>query len=293
MDGEPLWTAMYTMIQHLAPERRPREQFSDAVILGYGLWGALENKPLSWLAQTDRLPEALRRRAQRPSHSTLSRRLRQPAMLRLLEELWQGWLALLALGLSRVKVIDAMPLPVGFGSHDRTAKFGYGGGGKWRGYKLLAIIDAITGLIEDAMVVPMNHDEAKAAQQLIERIEPGTYLLGDAIYDKNHLYDAAGARGIQLIAPSKSRTRGLGHHRHSPYRLKAKRLLERPIGQKLMKLRGQIERQFGTMVTLHLGLTHLPAWIRGIGRVGRWCQFKIVSFIASRTEKQELTSMMQ
>lgn len=214
-------------------------------------------------------------------------------MLNLLDQLQRMWLAAVALARCRVKVIDAMPLPVGFGSHDRTAKFGYGGGGKRRGYKLLAIIDATTGLIEDYLLMPMNQDEAQAARQLVERMAPVSYLIGDAGFDKNHLYDLAGQRGIQLVAPTKASARGLGHRRHSLYRLRAKTLLARPLGRVLMRIRGRIERQFGTLVTLHLGLTPLPAWVRHLGRVGRWCQLKIATYTRYRIEQKGLTAMMK
>lgn len=293
MDGEPLLEQVYRLLCHIAGPRRAGYHYSDALILTYGLWAAMENKPLSWIAQTQRLPASLAAYARRPSHATLSRRMRSVEVFELLDQLLTLWMYGVAVLRSRIKVIDAMPLPVGFGSHDRTAKYGYGGGGKYRGYKLVAIIDAATLLIEDAIVIPINEDEPRAARQLIERMPSGLWLLADGVYDKNHLYDLAGSRGIQLLAPSKTSAKGLGHHRHSPHRLRAKAILQRPLGKRLMRKRGQIERAFGIMVTLHLGLTHLPAWIRGISRVGCWCQFKRVAITAARLQQLGLTPLMQ
>ncbi len=178
--------------------------------------GAIHNKPDHWLCHTDHLPGPLAQLAQRPSAATLSRRGRSTPVLQLIEQCVQALLTLHALGRSRVKLIDAMPLRVGFGSHDRTARFGYGGGGKARGYKLMVILDACTGLVEDWLVMPMNVDEAKAARQLVGRMPRGQYLIGDNLFDKNHLYDLAATRGVQLIAPPKRSARGLGHRPHSP-----------------------------------------------------------------------------
>lgn len=293
MEDKPLWRAVYAMVHTLGGPRRPREQYSDRIILGYALWAAIENKPLAWLSRTEYLPKTLADHAQRPSPATVSRRLRSVEVLTLLHELQKMWLTAVALARCRVKIIDAMPLAVGFASHDRTAKFGYGGGGKRRGYKLLAIIDAATGLIEDHLVMPMNQDEARAARHLVERMAPTSYLLGDAAFDKNPLYELAGGRGIQLVASSKASAKGLGHRSHSVHRLRAKTLLGGPIGRRLMHLRGRIERQFGTLSTLHLGLTPLPGWVRHLSRVGRWCQLKIASYTLNRIQQQGLNQMMK
>ncbi len=216
MDGESRFSSLYRILQHLGGRRRAYEQFSDATIVACLLWRTIHNKPDHWLCHTDHLPGPLAQLAQRPSAATLSRRGRSTPVLQLIEQCVQALLTLHALGRSRVKLIDAMPLRVGFGSHDRTARFGYGGGGKARGYKLMVILDACTGLVEDWLVMPMNVDEAKAARQLVGRMPRGQYLIGDNLFDKNHLYDLAATRGVQLIAPPKRSARGLGHRPHSP-----------------------------------------------------------------------------
>lgn len=72
MEGKPLWQAVYAMVQTLGERRRPREQYSDRVILGYGLWATIENKPLTWLSRTDHLPPPLAGCSQRPSPATLN-----------------------------------------------------------------------------------------------------------------------------------------------------------------------------------------------------------------------------
>jgi hypothetical protein len=47
------------------------------------------------------------------------------------------------------------------------------------------------------------------------------YLVADNNYDTNALYDLAmGLLGLQLIAPPQPSAAGLGHHRHSPFRLR-------------------------------------------------------------------------
>ncbi len=293
MDGESRFSSLYRILQHLGGRRRAYEQFSDATIVACLLWRAIHNKPDHWLCHTDHLPGPLAQLAQRPSAATLSRRGRSTPVLQLIEQCVQALLTLHALGRSRVKLIDAMPLRVGFGSHDRTARFGYGGGGKARGYKLMVILDACTGLVEDWLVMPMNVDEAKAARQLVGACPRGQYLIGDNLFDKNHLYDLAATRGVQLIAPPKRSARGLGHRPHSPAHLHAHRILQRRVGSELMRLRGSIERRFGNLTSHHLGLTHLPAWVRGLGRVGRWCGLKLLSNALARTDTQALTPTMQ
>ena len=106
---------------------------------------------------------------------------------------------------------------------------------------------------------------------------PGTYLMGDADFDKI-TYTIRPATAASNYWPRKKRSsKGIGHHRHSPYRLHAKRLLERRLGQRLMQQRKAIERRFGNLATRHTGLTHLPAWVRGIRRVGQWCRAKLAA----------------
>lgn len=293
MEGEPLFDAVYEILRRLRPRRGPRQQYADAVILGHGLWAAMQGKPMRWACDPDHLPETLAKRGQHPSPPTLSRRLRSAEVLDLLEQYRRLYLTALVLLRSRVKVIDAMPLPVGFGSHDPAAKFGYGGGGKRRGYKLLAIIDAGTGLIEDHLVMPMNRDEARAARQLVERMGPASYLLGDTAFDKTHLYDLAGSRGVQLVAPSKASAKAPGHRRQHPRRARAKALLAGPVGRVLRRIRDRIERRFGNLTTVHLGLGPPPAWVRHLQRVGRWCQLKLAALALRRIEQQGLIAMVK
>lgn len=104
----------------------------------------------------------------------------------------------------------------------------------------------------------MNVSEKTMAAELIPTLLGEGYLLGDE-YDTNNLHDAAHQAGHQLLAPKRGKTKGLGHHRHSPYRLRSIELLKTPFGQQLFNYRKQIEREFGTLVGFGGGLTCLPS----------------------------------
>ena len=96
------------------------------------------------------------------------------------------------------------------------------------------------------------------------------YLLGDGLYDVNALYDQAAEKGLQLIAPRKRKAKGLGHHRHSPFRLKGLSILLSDEGCKLLKAHKQMEREFSQLIGFGGGLTCLPTWVRRLHRVRMW-----------------------
>jgi hypothetical protein len=88
---------------------------------------------------------------------------------------------------------------------------------------------------------------------------PGSgYLLGDAEYDSNALYDLAHQADHQLLAPKRQKHRGVGHRPQSPHRLRSIELMKRPFGKRLHGFRRQIEREFGTLTNFGGGLAGLP-----------------------------------
>lgn len=75
---------------------------------------------------------------------------------------------------------------------------------------------------------------------------------------------------------------GLGHHRRSPHRPRSKDLTEPPagagseFGRRMLRDRGQGERDFGNLVSFGGGLNDLPPWVRRHGRVRRWVWAKLL-----------------
>lgn len=179
--------------------------------------------------------------------------------------------------------IDAKPLPIGGNSQARDAGYGRAAGGKAKGYKFHAVYDDLQGFVT-WQVMPMQIHESKAARQLIGQLEHSGYLGGDNQYDQNALYDLAGQKAIQLLAPRKRNVKGLGHCRHSPSRLRAIEMLTRPFGRGLLQARSQIERAFSQLTSLSFGLSPLPNSVRTLRRVRNWVRGKLIFFNIYRTE---------
>jgi hypothetical protein len=174
--------------------------------------------------------------------------------------------------------IDAKGLRVGRSSKDHQAKVGHADGGSARGYKFYAIADKQQGFVVWS-VKPMNESECSVAQELIGQLDGQGYLIGDRAYDKNRLYDLSAAKSIQLIAPQgHRRAKGVGHRRHSPYRLRSLALGKTDFGQSLLLSRITIEAMFGQLTNLGCGLSPLPNWVRTQHRVELWVQAKLIIY---------------
>jgi hypothetical protein len=190
----------------------------------------------------------------------------------------QHLLAILALGRYLVKRIDSKALAVSKVSKDPDASFGRGAGGMQKGYKLHAVWSQ--GPMPLAWgLAAMNVGEKTLARGLISTLPGGGYLLGDAQYDANNLYDLAAESGFQLVA-KKTKNRGaggLGHRRQSPGRLRSIELLTTDFGRALFNQRTAIEGHFSTLTCTGGGLAPLPAWVRRFYRVRNWVQAKIIN----------------
>jgi hypothetical protein len=185
---------------------------------------------------------------------------------------------LLALGQYWVQMIDAKGLPVSGVSKDPDAGTGRAAGGFQKGYKFYAIWS--DGPIPQAWgLAPMNVSEKTMARQLIPTLSGGGYLLGDAEYDANPLYDAAAEAGYQLVTKKRNdRGRGgLGHRRQSAGRLRSIELMNTQFGRALYDRRNAIECRFGTLTATGGGLAPLPAWVRRFHRIRHWVQAKILA----------------
>ena len=243
------------------------------------LWAALHDRPVYWACDRRNWAGA-RPPTELPDQSTMSRRLRrhdtQQMLAQLLQRLDDSPCS------SLLRYVDGKPLPVSKHSVDSQATFGRGAGGQDRGYKLHAIYGPSNQPVAWS-VTPLNINEHKQAAELLDQgIEPG-YLLGDANYDANHLYERAGQNQVQLLTPRRySSAKGFGHHRHSRYRRDAIARLVGPSGfvRSLLALRRRIETRFAHLTNFGGGLTCLPPWVRGIHRVTLWVQAKIIIRLA-------------
>jgi Transposase DDE domain len=267
-----LWARLYQAVMTIdypGPARKVRHG-DRRVALTY-LWAALHDRPTCWACDPGHWPDDLRPDPL-PSQSTMSRRLRTPPLNRLRNAL---------LGHFRgdpradwAKYLDAKPLPVGDFSKDPKAAWGKGPDSWFKGYKLHAVWGR--GPVPLAWEVrPANHGEPTVARLLVNRLGGAGYLVGDSSYDSNRRYDQAGRRRHQLVAPPKKGGRGLGHRRHSPYRLRARQLLGQPFGQALRRSRSAVERSFGHLTSFGGDLSPLPSWVRR-HRVKRWVQAKLL-----------------
>jgi Transposase DDE domain len=272
-----LWRRVYRLVISLGrSRRRKRVRFSDRVIVLVVLWAALHDRAMNWACDAGNWSRFKPRRL--PSESTMSRRLRTPSVQALLDAVETHLRTIAEDGFApggMVKVADGKPLPVGGHSKDPDARSGRGAGGMARGYKLYALWG--DGPLPCAWDVrPMNASEPAVAAELVCRLPGCGYLLADAVYDVNPLYEAAAAAGHQLVAPRKRPAGGLGHRPHSTYRLRSIELLQGEFGRSLHRLRDRIERQFARITNFAGGLAPLPNWVRRRHRVHRWVQCKLI-----------------
>jgi Transposase DDE domain len=270
-----LWKALYVLAVRL-DKPWGSWRYSTAEIVAIYLWAVVHDRPSRWAANSQEWPDDLRP-LQLPSQSTLSRRLRRPEAVELMTAVEQQLTMLLALGGWLVQRIDGKALAISNVSKDPDAGYGPGAGGKQKGYKLHAVWG--TGPMPIAWALaPMNTSEKRLAAALIPTLPGGGYLLADASYDANPLYDAAEEAGFQLVAKkASSRGKGgLGHRRQAAGRLRSIELLTTPFGKSLFRQRAAIECRFGTLTSAGGGLSPLPAWVRRFHRVRNWVQSKII-----------------
>jgi Transposase DDE domain len=218
----------------------------------------------------------------------MSRRLRSPSVLALLDQLERRVIAPKEPGL--YWILDGKPLPIGGCSKDRQAGYGKAAGGKAKGYKLHALIGS-DGSIAQWRVAPMNKDERVMAERMLKSAPPGVhgYIVADANYDSNRLHRICDQRGnLQLVTPRRyGPQKGTGHRQQTAGRLRSIAITENPypaFGQRLLQDRAAIERHYGNLTNWGGGLSGLPAWVRTHRRVHRWVQAKMVLAALKRQE---------
>jgi len=251
-------------------------RFSVAWIVGVYLWAVLHDRPTSWACKVDSWPSDLRL-GRLPSQSTMSRRLRTKAVQELLKLMENGLKTVTSPPPEPepVNVIDAKPLPIGNYSKDGDARWGRAAGALAKGYKLYAVWGS-TAVPEVWRISSMNVSEKRMAPELIRRLPGAGWLLGDAQYDSNELFDLAFEQGFQMLAPRRKKG-GFGHHYLSPHRRFSVQMLEAGSAwQPFHRDRTNIERKFGNCTSFGGGLAPLPTWVRRLHRVTLWIQAKLL-----------------
>ena len=257
--------------------KRCGQTHSDGAVLAVYFWAALCDRPVSWACDQDHWPPGLWR-AVLPSQSCMSRRMHQPRFA-----VQQARVEAAARPARRevtlVAAMDGKPLPVAWHSTDPHAGKGRGAGCLARGYKIHALVDAAGGLLAWRLA-SLNVDERAMAPRLLRQIEGVCYIVADSNYDSLKLFEAAHARGAQLVAPRQASHRGagLGHRPRHPARLRSIELLEgptRPFVRELVVARRGIERFFANLTNFGGGLTCLPAWVRTYPRTLAWVAAKL------------------
>ena len=274
---DQLYRAIVMVLTQVDKRRqRTNEDFSDEDVVKVFYWAVVHDRPIDWACQRRHWPIHARRR-RLPSGSTVSRRLRSPSVLALLKAVEQR--------VTRPQpgklywMIDGKPLVISGCSKDRQAGYGRAARSKAKGYKLHMLVSAEGG-IAAWRVAPMNVDERKMAERLLNSAEVQGYVVGDANYDSNKLHrycDASGNR--QFVTPRRyGKGRKVGHRAQSAGRLRSIAILENPqpnFGRQLLGDRSIVERYFGNATNWGGGLTHLPPWVRTHRRVHRWVQAKL------------------
>lgn len=275
-----LFRTLKRALRRLGRRRKNRRyRYTDAAIVEVYCWAVLNDRPVLWACRPENWPPGLRR-GPLPSQSDMSRRLRTPSVKALLARLERLVLYRDA-STSLVYIIDGKPLPIANHSRDPEAGYGRAVGGKAMGYKLHVLVDP-AGHLWGWRVAPMNIDERVIARRLMPCLPSEGYLLADGNYNSNRLFEAAAARGVQLVSPRRQRgvgPMGLGHHPQHPARLRSRDMLENGVfdfGRSLHQVRRAVESFLGTLSATGGGLTCLPGWVRRHRRVRQWVQVKLI-----------------
>jgi hypothetical protein len=273
-----LWPVLQQHLASLPSRFNPHYTYRDHDIVRVYLWAVLHDRPTVWACCKKNWPLHDRRHPL-PSPSQVSRRLRNPNVVHLLQQLEEcvlrpnGHPPL-------VWMIDGKPLVIGGASKDHQAGYGRAVRGKARGYKLHALVGADKSVMV-WRIAPMNIDERVMARRMLRVAEAQGYVVGDSNYDSNPLHDVCGAKpSLQLVTPRRyADAKGMGHHRHSPGRMRSRELIDNPVsefGRDLLRQRQEVERYFGQLTSFGGGLGPLPAWVRKHRRVRRWVQAKLI-----------------
>lgn len=245
--------------------RRGR-QFNDARVARAYIWSVMCDRPLSWLDSPPGryagcITSSFSSPREIPSASTISRRLRDPRLLWLLDDLLFG--LSFSESIPQYFVLDSKALPVSPYSKDEHATAGYGRCETQRGYKLHVLCDDRTRVWAWELL-PMHVDETEAVQLLLPRAARrrggGGVILADTGYARAS-QEFAAAYGFKFVCPWNRSPRDRGESRwSSDDRVR----------------RDSVERFFGNLSAFGGGLQGLPAWVRTLPRVRLWVLAKLI-----------------
>lgn len=282
------WMALYQLARELSRFWRYGHRYSAASIVGVFLWAACHDRPVSWACQAENWPKD-RPFRRLPSQATMSRRLRSRPVKDLLNILENHIKEATSPAVDKggSLVIDGKPLPIGGATKDPDAGYGRAVRGFAKGYKLYAVWGQ-AAVPEARAIAPMNVHEATMARELIPRLSTPAFLLGDAIYSSNRLFDFCFEYQIHLLAP-RHRKGNYGHGYLSPLRRLSAEFLEGGGYDAFDQVRSEIERKFGNCTSFGGGLAPLPPWVRRLHRVQLWVQAKLL-LNATRILQRETAS---
>lgn len=282
-----LWVSIVAILLTLDKTPKPTHyDFSDVDIVKVYYWSVLHDRPVRWACEARNWP-LHQRRAPLPSEATMSRRLRKPSVVALLNTLEKRVVAPKQPGL--FWIIDGKPMTIGGCSKDRQAGYGRAANCMAKGYKIHAILDT-EGSIADWRVAPMNKDERVMAERMLRTAPIQGYLVADSNYDSNNLHRVCDQRDqLQLVTLRRyGPSHGTGHRKQTRGRLRSMQLTENPapaFARQMLHDREFIECRFAHWTNWGGGLTCLPAWVRTHRRVHRWVQAKLVVNALKRTER--------
>ncbi len=275
-----LWTLLVSSLRTLPRRSMRNAVYTDSQILAVLLWAALHHRPVNWACKRCNWPvQAWRRKL--PDQSTMSRRLRDPAMTEIMRTLAQHIQRRLPNG--RLLLTDGKAFTLEERTRDPDASVGRASGRYAHGYKLHAIVDN-DHRVYAWSIRPLNHAEQPECRSLLGQLgvvqdAKRRFLLGDAGYNSNALFCAARDAGLRLVAPRCKPGTGLGWRKHDRDRLLSMRLTERRGGwmwPKLCGLRIGVERYFSGLSSGVVNEDHLLVWARRLHRVSYWIDAKII-----------------
>lgn len=284
MDDE-LFAALYQITSTLWPSREKRVQCSGRTVVLMYLWSVIRNKPRQWVCTRRHLPPQLQE-CTILGRSQFGRRLNSPQVQQMLVQLDRHLRTLPGQTLLGCWILDAKPPIVSPYSKDKGAQWGFAYDRKARGYKLFAMSD-LEGRVVSWQVKAMNNSEPTVAKELIGNTDRPGYVLGDSIYDSGPLHELAAWRELQLIAPRKIPGGNIGQRARQPTRLHSIAMLEtfcNRFGRSMYEYRTTIERSFSRMGSSHVGLDHLPPFVRTPARVEPWVCGKIILYSLLQTQ---------
>ena len=282
------------------PERRRTSRpghplrFSDVRILEVYFFAVLHALPIREAGDKRNWPICFRGRPL-PSPSAMSRRMRTCSVPALLADPDRELVRAPAVGpLRPVSFMDGPPLRIAPHSVDRHARFsheqgGHAGGSRRRATKPHVLLRA-DGLIVDWRVTPLGGPEGcekRVARRTLRSPGLAGYMAADGNYDADPLHAGADAAGLLSVSPKRKRNgvqTGFGHRRRRPGRRRSHALLTGPaggataaFGSAPRSARSAVERFFGTLKASHVGLTHLPPWVRTFPRVRPFVTAKLIA----------------